>query len=217
LEEVKFDFNKLLDYILRIFKLNDISVAEGGVQSCITLDGADLSHNVMHMTAGIKITDPPAIDRLTGIPLGMFGATQVQSGKLCLPFKIIVAKDSKTLNHDRFEDIFTFFVDLNNEVDSSGNPKFDVVSPQDFSSFWKCLQRGGAAKVCKKASTCALARLKRSSNLGYHHVLIACKQTGPSANTGTLAMRRYSPPLLMSLKDSEMSLGTTISFWMTLS
>jgi hypothetical protein len=39
--------------------------------SCITLDGAELCDGISHLTAGIKVTDPSAVDPRDGGPLCM--------------------------------------------------------------------------------------------------------------------------------------------------
>jgi hypothetical protein len=44
---------------------------EPPVEFSITLDGADLSRDISHITAGIKINDPRAIDPKSRIPIGM--------------------------------------------------------------------------------------------------------------------------------------------------
>ena len=67
----------------------------------ITLDGADLSWNVQHVTCGIKIVDPHAVNPLTGIPIGLEG---VQSREFCFPCKILLTKDTKALYQTHVSD-----------------------------------------------------------------------------------------------------------------
>jgi hypothetical protein len=56
------------------------------VELSITLDGADLSRNIPHVTAGIKINEPRAFDPKSRIPIGMDNSyLRVQSGELCWP------------------------------------------------------------------------------------------------------------------------------------
>ena len=55
---IQFDYAKFLMFLLEMFKLDIIAVREGGVQIAITLDGADLSWNIQHVTCGVKICDP---------------------------------------------------------------------------------------------------------------------------------------------------------------
>ena len=58
IDGVKFDFNKLLRFILEMFKLDEIARTTGGVKIAITLDGADLSQHIQHVTCRIKVVNP---------------------------------------------------------------------------------------------------------------------------------------------------------------
>ncbi len=121
-----------------------------------TLDGADLSRNISHVTAGIKINEPRAIDPISGIPIGMKDSRKVQSRELCYPCKILIAKDSKTLYDNYYSDFFVVFKEVTEggfgeftvRQNSSGIPRFPFIisSPQDLSSFWKSMGRGGTCK-----------------------------------------------------------------------
>ena len=142
IDGVKFDGPMLLDCLLKMFKLNIIAQEEGNVKIASTIDGADLSRNVQHVTCGVKIVDPRAINPMTGIPIGLEG---VQSRDFCFPVKILLTKDSKALYKSHFSDFFSWTKKLNVEGEGPYKP-FCVASPQDVSSFWKCIGRGGACK-----------------------------------------------------------------------
>jgi hypothetical protein len=149
IDGIVFEYDKMLDYIIKMFQLDGIARDANApkVQIAITLDGADLSRNITHVTAGIKIIDPRAIDPRSGLPIGMEGSTKVQSRELCFVFKIVLAKDNKNLYNTMFNDFFYWFktVALNGFGEYQNG--FSITSPQDESSFWKSLKRGGAAKV----------------------------------------------------------------------
>ena len=68
-----FDFATLTDFILKMFKLDKIARMKGGVLIAIILDVAYLSRNIQHVTAGIKIEDPRAVNILTGIVIFLEG------------------------------------------------------------------------------------------------------------------------------------------------
>ena len=142
IDGVKFDFNKLLRFILEMFQLDEIARTTGGMKIAITLDGADLSQNIQHVTCGIKVVDPRAVNPITNIPLGLEG---VQSRENCFSFKIHLTKDSKTLYRTHFKDFFNWAEQLARRGVREYKP-FVVASPQDISSFWKSLGRGGACK-----------------------------------------------------------------------
>ena len=101
IDGVKFDYSKLLDFILKTFLLDQIAREEGNVKLIVTLDGADLSRNVQHATCGIKIVDPHTVNTLTVVPIGLEG---VQSRDFCFPCKILLTKDTKALYQTHFSD-----------------------------------------------------------------------------------------------------------------
>ena len=93
----KFDYERVLLYLIKLFKLEDAArdINQPPVQMSITLDGADLSRNVTHVTAGVKINDPRSIDPGSGLPIGVQDSRKMQSRELCFPIKSLLAKDSK--------------------------------------------------------------------------------------------------------------------------
>ncbi len=133
---------------MKLFRLDDIArdPNQPPVEFSITLDGADLSRNISHVTAGIKINDPRAVDPISGIPIGMEDSTKVQSRELCFPLKVLIAKDTKSLYHKYFADFFAFFKQVQETGFGEFTRPFIVSSPQDLSSFWKCYNKGGACK-----------------------------------------------------------------------
>jgi hypothetical protein len=152
----KFEYERLLLYLLKLFKLEDAArdVNQPPVQISITLDGADLSRNVTHVTAGVKINDPRSIDPISGLPIGVMNSRKVQSRELCFPFKSLLAKDSKELYDNHFGDFFDYFKTVQADGLGGGVIQINVTSPQDRSSFWKALKRGGACKVARDFCHC---------------------------------------------------------------
>jgi hypothetical protein len=146
---VQFEYEPLLAYLLKLYKLDDVArdVNQLPVEFSITLDGADLSRNISHVTAGIKINDPRAIDPKTGIPVGQDHSMPVQSRELCYPFKILIAKDTKELYNTCFADFFAFFQQVEQHGFGEFARPFNVSAPQDMSSFWKSLKKGGGCKT----------------------------------------------------------------------
>jgi hypothetical protein len=57
----QFHFEKMVRFLLKVFSLREISLSEP-VELCITLDGAELTKDFCHLTFGIKVTDPRAIN-----------------------------------------------------------------------------------------------------------------------------------------------------------
>ncbi len=154
-EMFQFHYEKLVRHILRAFQLDEIAQRES-VELCITLDGAELTKDLCHLTFGIKVTDPRAIDPRDGCPLsysedGVFGNLfRVQSRNYCFIMKSLLGKDSKRA-YAEFSDVFKFFDDvMKNGLPANENgPRIMPIiiwSPQDLSSIWKCLNTGSGAR-----------------------------------------------------------------------
>jgi hypothetical protein len=148
IDGIVFEYPQMLAYLLKLFRLDVVAgdPNQPPVQFSITLDGADLSQNISHVTAGIKINDPRAVDPISGIPIGMEDSTKVQSRELCFPLKVLIAKDTKELYHKYFADFFLFFQQVEERGFGEFQRPFIISSPQDLSSFWKCYGKGGACK-----------------------------------------------------------------------
>jgi hypothetical protein len=145
IDGVEFDYEKLLIFCLKMFNLYDIAKEEGNVMLAITLDQADISSNICHIRAGVKFIDRRGIDPISGLPIGATDGITPQSRNVCIPFKMVMLRDSKEVYEDHFRDFFEFFAKLHNGS-MYGMKKFNIKSPQDLSSHWKTLFKGGAAK-----------------------------------------------------------------------
>jgi len=152
-EVFQFDYEKKLRFLLKTYKLYEIAQHDS-VELCVTMDGAVLTNAVGHLTAGIKITDSRAIDPRTGLPLCSRFHNVVhnnsQSRNNCFVVKSMIGKDCRD-SYEQFRDMFSFF----DQVMKHGLPRNDdepellpIVfwSPQDLSSVWKTLAKGGGAK-----------------------------------------------------------------------
>jgi hypothetical protein len=109
----KFEYELLLLYLLTTsFKLQDAArdINQPLVLIPITLDRADLSCNVTHVTAGVKINVPHSIYPISWLPLCIQDLRKVQSRELCFPFnKSLLAKDSKELYKNHSGDFLDYF------------------------------------------------------------------------------------------------------------
>jgi hypothetical protein len=152
----KFAYKPLLLYILKLFKLEDVArdINQPPVQISITLDGADLSHNVTHLTAGVKINEPCSINPVSWLPIGVHDSRKVQSRELCFPLKSLLAMDSKELYDNHFGNFFDYFKNVPANGLDGRALRINMSSPQDQSPFWKALKRGGACKVAKNFCHC---------------------------------------------------------------
>jgi hypothetical protein len=79
LDSFSFNYSKILMFLLEMFQLDHIVrvPSQPPVQLACTLDGADISKFVSHVTAGIKILDPVAIDPISRqLPIGLEGSIE---------------------------------------------------------------------------------------------------------------------------------------------
>jgi hypothetical protein len=150
-----FNYEKMVRFILKAFSLDSIAETES-VELCITLDGAELTKDLCHLTFGVKVTDHRAIDPRDGSPLsynepGIFGNLfKVQSRNYCFVLKSLLGKDSKKA-YQEFKDVFDFFDMVMKEglPNNNNGPQLMPIliwSPQDLSSIWKCLNTGCGAR-----------------------------------------------------------------------
>ena len=161
----QFHYEKLVRFILKMFSLHELSLKES-VELCITLDGAELTKDLCHLTFGLKVTDPRAIDPRDGTPLacqedGAYGQFfKVQSRNYCFVMKTLLGKDSKAAYRE-FADVFKFFEKLMLEglPENEHGPRIMpllIWSPQDMSSIWKSLNTGGGARKSGDRHWCHL-------------------------------------------------------------
>jgi hypothetical protein len=142
IEGIHFDFDKLLNFILVLYEIDlEKFSKENPVQIAYTLDGADLTQNQTHLTCGIKIVDPRAINPESKLPIGIEGSHKIQSRENCHVFYSVLAKDKKDSYKNICKPFFDFITKCRND------PRIKIVSPQDMSSMWKSVGQGGAAKV----------------------------------------------------------------------
>jgi len=164
-EMYQYDYERFLRFILKIFQLEEVAQRES-VELSITLDGAELCDGISHLTAGIKVTDPRAINPRDGSPLCMttdeiMGRMfQNQSRNNCFALKSLIGKDCKKA-YKEFADFFKFFEQVKkyglnaSELGPRIMP-MEIWSPQDLSSIWKCLNTGGGARKNGKTHFCHL-------------------------------------------------------------
>lgn len=121
-----------------------------------TMDGAQLTNVLGHVTASVKIVDPRAKDPLTGVPLvaqGLF-----QSRNLCFPSQITFGGDCKDLCTCCFGNFLECFNAGLTVPGGFGLPElsnFLLTSPQDLSSLWKTVGLGGGSfSACHFCHVC---------------------------------------------------------------
>jgi hypothetical protein len=100
------DYGKWLIYVLDLYQLLEVAKdpLKPRVELATTLDGVQISDNITIVVAGMKVTDPRAIDPRTGEYVSLF-----QSPSLCIPLKIVVTPDTKATYNEYFANLFLFF------------------------------------------------------------------------------------------------------------
>ncbi len=159
------NLNHSFALFLKTFSLYEIAQCKS-VELCITLNGADLCDGLNHLTAGIKIMDPRAVDPKDGTPLscmenGLVGRIlKTQSRNYCFAVISLLGKDSKPA-YNEFSDFFKFFEKLIQEglpASEFGPEILPIIvwSPQDLSSIWRCLNTGSGARKNGNTHFCHL-------------------------------------------------------------
>jgi len=164
-EMYQFNYEMMLRHLLKTFKLYDIAQQES-VEICRTLDGAELTKDLCHLSFGVKITDPPTVDPRDGTPLvysheGIIGNIfKVQSCNYCFILKTLLGRDSKAAYHE-FADVFKFFENLMKDglpANQYGPRIVPIIvwSPQDLSRIWKSLNTGSGTRKAGTRHWCYL-------------------------------------------------------------
>ena len=114
---IVFDYKKLLVHILKMHKIYD-DIYQRQIEIAITIDGADISKKLSHVTAGIKVIDKYAINPVTGDYILKYAEDSLgnkylesgyQSRENCFLFLIMIAKESSAIYSKQcIKDFFNF-------------------------------------------------------------------------------------------------------------
>jgi len=156
-EAIIFDYRKVFVELVQAYGLDNIA-RERSIAIGQSVDGADLSRHLSHVTAGYKIRDMSAIDPLTRQPVFAGSHSTAQSRNHCFPCQIHLARESKQI-FEHLRPLFQFMEDASkNGVDEYKPLKLSTEI--DMSAGWKGLGRGGAAKVHDYPCHCCGVRSK---------------------------------------------------------
>jgi hypothetical protein len=145
---IKFDTRQLFKYVIHHVDLSEAAKVRS-VEIYLTVDGAPLDDKTGHVKIGFKICDKEAIDPITKrlIFNEDSDGPNPQSGKLCIPISMVLAKDNKQTYDKCLQPIFD---DVDN-IRTFSIPEcewlpFKIPEQQDMKSFQLCLKSGGACK-----------------------------------------------------------------------
>jgi hypothetical protein len=120
-----FDIPNLIWKVCQAFSLEQYAVTgstAAPVQLTYTMDGAQLTNDLGHVTGGIKVVDTRAVDPTTGIPLAATG--NFQSRDFSFVAQIAFVKDSKQTYKDCFQEFLSIFHQQQFVIPASGiNPE----------------------------------------------------------------------------------------------
>jgi len=161
-EYIQWDPPHLLAGMIKAYQLDNVA-KERSVEVHIAIDGAMLSKNWNHLTAGVKQADNAAFcPRRQQLIYGNTDGATIQSRDHCFPFIIaLVCETKKSVDwmHPRLE-----------LVDALANPgtvwgnnykPLDIVMNTDMSFTWKYLGKGGAVKVKKYFCHCCTLKSEK--------------------------------------------------------
>ena len=181
------------------------------VELGLTSDGAQLTHTLSHVCAGLKFNDIGIQNPFTKQPMLLHEPDSlVQSRNLCFPLRVVIAKDSKkTL--DGFRSLYNKF----NSGDVStalGCRPFKMSYPGDMKLQWGALDKGGAAKVKEQfcyVCTCTSSSLHTPQDASNCHL---CKDKDRQHNE---ALRCYhfkflASPEVRGQLEEELALMTSL-------
>ena len=188
-EGFEFDIYKTTRTLFEAFGLME-DAKQRSVELGLASDGAQLTHTLSHVAAGLKFNDMGMRNPFTKQPLLLHEPDSlVQSRNLCFPLRVVIAKDSKkTLDGFRF--LYNEFSGGNVSTALQCRP-LKMSYPGDMKLQWGALDRGGAAKVKEQfcyvcpctssslhipnnASDCNICKDKEPQpNVCYHYKFVA--------------------------------------------
>lgn len=143
-EVIGFDVEKMIRFIIQRYGLHDHAI-NGPVELAVTVDGAQLTNDIGHVTLGVKLVDPRCIDPLTGENMFADG-DGFQSVYCSFPIKSFVGKETVENITANFKEEFAFFAQLRTHGLAPYKPM--VISwPLDGKAAIQLLGKGGGAKV----------------------------------------------------------------------
>jgi hypothetical protein len=95
------------------------------VKITYTMDGAQLTNDLAHVTGGIKVVDERAVDPLSGIPLAVSG--RFQSRELSFICQLAFVKDSKQTYKDSFDQFLRNFNSGALVIPAQGNDPCNIL------------------------------------------------------------------------------------------
>jgi hypothetical protein len=165
-EFFEFAPDELLAQVIDAFGLTEEAKVRP-IRISLSIDGAQISKRIMHVTMGFKINDPSARCPFTRRPLFLSQDEQImQSRQICWPTKIILKKETKDC-YKHFAEQFKAFREFSekwnvekdgprpeSELTRRGFKPIRLALNMDLSATWKLFGVGGAAKVDKQPCHC---------------------------------------------------------------
>jgi hypothetical protein len=143
-----FDIHNLIRKVCQAFLLESYAVTgffSAPVQLTYTMDGAQLTNDLGHVTGGVKVVDPRAIDPSTGVALAASG--NFQSRDYSFVVQLAFVKDSKMAYKDCFAGFLSTFNNGRLVIPATDRDpelsNFDISSCQDLSLGKKTTFLGG--------------------------------------------------------------------------
>ena len=153
---IQWDPFHLLSGMIKAYQLTEVA-KERSVEIHISVDGAMLSKNWNHLTAGAKQGDNATFcPRWQQLIYGNMDDATIQSRDHCFPFIIAMVRETKK-SVDWMRPRLELFDAIANPVDGTWWDDYkpvDIVMNTDMSFTWKYLGRGGASKVKKHFCHC---------------------------------------------------------------
>jgi hypothetical protein len=143
------------------------------IRISLSIDGAQISKRIVHVTMGFKVNDPSAVCPFTGRPLFLSSDDQLmQSRNICIPVLIVLKRETKDV-YKHFWDTYKFFREMStgwdvvkdgpirdNELTRRAFKPVKLALNMDMSATWKLFGIGGAAKVKQHPCHCCAIRSK---------------------------------------------------------
>lgn len=198
-ECARFDYERMMICLIVAFKLVRIARLRN-LEFIQSIDGSNLDKGTNHTMAGMKISDPGAINPLTKT-LMLGGDTSaeenvqlanMQSRNNVFPFEIHCAPENNEMYTEHFKPLFEYFTKISKDgIDEIGCLPINITCDCDMSAVWKGLQRGGAAKVATFPCHCCGIK-----SVDLHHPMLGRNICNTCRTKNTPGWKCYHQPIV---------------------
>jgi len=211
-EYIQWDARHMMAAMIKAYQLHEVA-KERPVEVHVAIDGAQLSKNWNHLTAGAKQGDNTALcPRKKHLIYGNADTTTIQSRDHCFPYIMAMCRETKKSIEWMRPQLEHLEAMGKEGVKWWGDYKhLQIVHNSDLSLMWKYRERGGAAKVKKYFCHCCTLK---SDDIVKANEQKCLKWCDPDLNCPCYHQTFANNTNLQEYRQLHQQLGNVLAQWM---